>query len=119
MGVGKAKEIVVQLRKLQHLQQRQRELKRLQEVDSKRVKKIFENQERLRENIKSMEHVRTGNLLDRYMNDMDKEENDLISTRQRIEEAEEQIAASSQAAQKVSFQVSMDAKKIQKRCSFN
>ena len=25
------------------------------------------------ENIKSMEHVRTGNLLERYMNDMDKE----------------------------------------------
>merc|ERR1712039_279451 len=112
MGVGKAKEIVVQLRKLQHLQQRQRELKRLQEVDSKRVKKIFENQERLRENIKSMEHVRTGSLLDRYMNDMDKEESDLISTRKRIEQDEEQIAANAQENSKLTFQISMDAKKI-------
>merc|ERR1712039_1101678 len=112
MGVGKAKEIVVQLRKLQHLQQRQRELKRLQEVDSKRVKKIFENQERLRENIKSMEHVRTGSLLDRYMNDMDKEESDLIATRKKIEEAEELIATNAQETSKLTFQISMDAKKI-------
>merc|ERR1712039_531086 len=117
MGVGKAKEIVVQLRKLQHLQQRQRELKRLQEVDSKRVKKIFENQERLRENIKSMEHVRTGNLLDRYMNDMDKEENDLISTRKRMEEADEQMATLSGEMSSCALQISMETKKLQKLAS--
>merc|ERR1712039_127336 len=117
MGVGKAKEIVVQLRKLQHLQQRQRELKRLQEVDSKRVKKIFENQERLRENIKSMEHVRTGSLLDRYMNDMDKEESDLISTRKRMEEADEQMATLSGEMSSCALHVSMETKKLQKLAS--
>ena len=46
---------------------------RKQGLDATRVNKIFENQKRLRENIKSMEHVRTGSLLERYMNDMDKE----------------------------------------------
>merc|ERR1712187_1034817 len=53
------------------------------------------------------------------INDMDKEESDLIETRKRIEEAEEKIAANAQEAAKISFQMSMDAKKIQKRCSFN
>merc|ERR1712050_312435 len=94
-----------------------KELARRQNVANSHVKKIFENQSRLRENIKSMEHVRTGSLLDRYMNDMDKEESDLIETRKRIEQDEEQIAANAQENSKLTFQISMDAKKIQKRCS--
>merc|ERR1711879_592799 len=89
-------EFVRQVRELQSLDVKKKELERKQAIDKSRVQKIFENQERLRENIKSMEHVRTGTLLDRYMSDMDKEENELIETRRRIEEADEQLAAMNQ-----------------------
>ena len=77
--------------------------------------RIFENQTRLRENIKSMEHVRTGSLLERYMNDMDKEENDLIETRKRIEASEEQNAKLSNDASRLALQIVMKTKALQKR----
>jgi len=73
-------DLLQQVSKLQDLENKKSEAQRKQSLDTGRVKKIFENQSRLRENIKSMEAVRTGSLLDRYMNDMDKEEN--ISLRQ-------------------------------------
>ena len=81
-----------------------------------RINKIFENQKRLRENIKSMENIRTGSLLDRYMNDMDQEESGLIQTRQKIEEGEEAMAAIAQDASKLTLQIGMEAKRIQRRC---
>jgi len=96
------------------------EIKRKQSVDTNRVKKIFQNQERLRENIKSMENVRTGSLLDRYMADMDKEESDLIETRARIEAAEDEIASRKQALSKLVLQLTMKAKQLQKQfCMMN
>ena len=70
---------------------------------------------RLRENIKSMEHVRTGSLLERYMNDMDKEENDLIATRKRMEESEEAVAKMTQDASRLMLQVVMKTKQLQKK----
>ena len=84
-------------------------------MSSSRVSKIFENQTRLRENIKSMEHVRTGSLLERYMNDMDKEENDLIETRKRIEEFEEVLAKMTTEVSKLTLQIVMKAKSLQKK----
>lgn len=109
------REILTQVRELQNCDSQKKELQRKQSVDSNRVKKIFQNQERLRENIKSMEHVRHGTLLERYMTDMDKEENDLIETRARIEEAEELIASMSQEASRLVLQITMKAKHIQKQ----
>jgi len=64
-----------------------------------------------------MEHVRTGSLLERYMNDMDKEENDLIETRQRIEEAEEVAAKIQKEAAQLALQISMKAKEMRKSCT--
>merc|ERR1712107_280777 len=93
--------ILTQIRNLQKHDIQKKEAQRKQRVDNDRVKKIFQNQERLRENIRSMEHVRTGSLMERYMNDMDKEENDLIETRKRIEEAEESIAQIEQEVSKL------------------
>mmetsp|Transcript_131026 Transcript_131026/g.339329 ORF Transcript_131026/g.339329 Transcript_131026/m.339329 type:complete len:812 (-) Transcript_131026:193-2628(-) len=115
--VGKVKAIVVQLRKLKDQQQKRKDLQRRQDVDSKRVEKIFQNQQRLRENIKSMEHVRTGTLLDRYMNDMDKEENDLIGTRKRMEEVDEQMASLTAEMSSCALQISMETKALQKIAS--
>merc|ERR1711881_615694 len=109
--------LLAEVRRLQCLQAEKTESQRKKSVDAGRVKKIFENQSRLRENIKSMEAVRTGNLLDRYMNDMDKEENDLIETRQRIEEAEEVAAKIQKEAAQLALQISMKAKEMRKRCT--
>jgi len=110
--------LLKQVQEMQSLEQQKKELQRKQSVDNSRVQKIFENQARLRENIKSMEHVRTGSLLDRYMTDMDKEESDLIETRSRVEAAEEKIATVSQDVAKIGLQITMKAKQVQKQfCS--
>merc|ERR1711920_322925 len=109
------RDLLEKVRSLKSLESERSELKRKKTVDSSRVQKIFQNQERLRENIKSMEHVRTGTLLDRYMNDMDKEESDLIATRVRIEEIEEQVATLETTACKLSLQISMNAKAEKKK----
>jgi len=109
------KALLVQLRQLQRLEAEKKEVQRKQSVDNSRVKKIFENQERLRENIRSMEHVRTGSLLERYMSDMDKEENDLIETRLRIEQAEEEITGKALEAKKLALQITMKSKELQER----
>eukprot|EP00928_Gymnodinium_smaydae_P089680 TRINITY_DN735_c0_g1_i2.p1 TRINITY_DN735_c0_g1~~TRINITY_DN735_c0_g1_i2.p1 ORF type:complete len:844 (+),score=129.08 TRINITY_DN735_c0_g1_i2:63-2534(+) len=107
--------LLSQVRNLKIIQSEKAEIKRKQNVDSNRVKKIFENQQRLRENIKSMEHVRTGSLLDRYMSDMDKEENDLINTRRRVDEAEEEVAEKTRAVTKLALDITMKAKHIQQK----
>merc|ERR1711920_61104 len=111
------RDLLEKVRSLKSLESERSELKRKKTVDSSRVQKIFQNQERLRENIKSMEHVRTGTLLDRYMNDMDKEESDLIETRARIERAEEEDARLESSGSKLALQISMAAKQMRKRCS--
>jgi ubiquitin len=65
-------ELLGQVRKLHTLESEKQEVQRKKDLSTARISKIFENQNRLRENIKSMEHIRTGSLLDRYMSDMDK-----------------------------------------------
>jgi len=114
---GRVKELLQELRKVKGLQQRQTELKRRHSVDAKRVEKIFENQARLRENIKSMADVRTGGLLERYMNDMDNEESDLIATRKQMEDIDEQMAKLATEVSACSLQISMETKKLQKIAS--
>ena len=104
-----------QTRELQRQDAEIQEIQRKQALDSSRVNKIFENQKRLRENIKSMEHVRTGSLLERYMNDMDKEENDLIATRKRMEESEETVAKMTHEASRLMLQIIMKTKQLQKK----
>lgn len=77
------REILKQIRSLQQKTLETKENQRKQSMDNLRVKKIFENQTRLRENIKSMEHVRTGSLLERYMNDMDKAEDEMLEVHRK------------------------------------
>jgi len=57
---------------------------------------IFKNQERLRLNIKSMEKMAESPLLRRYMQDLDKEEDQLIATRElmsKLKEEEKSLTA--------------------------
>ena len=56
------------------------------------VSEAFKNQDRLRENIRSMEKVGTNKLTDRYLKDLDKEEDELIQTRRAIARLEEEEA---------------------------
>lgn len=42
------------------------------------IKKIHENQERLRANIKSLEKVSAGKLLDRYLKGLENDEDELL-----------------------------------------
>jgi len=114
-AIADVRALLKQVRDLGVTNKEMEEIKRKQSVDTNRVQKIFVNQERLRDNIKSMEHVRTGNLLDRYMADMDKEESDLIETRARIEAAEDEIVIRKQAISKLALQVTMKAKQLQKQ----
>ena len=56
------------------------------------VSEAFKNQDRLRENIRSMEKVGSNKLLERYLKDLDKEEDELIQTRRAIARLEEEDA---------------------------
>jgi hypothetical protein len=49
------------------------------------MERVHANQSRLRENIKSIEKVSSSKLVDRYLADLDKEEDDLIATRKKID----------------------------------
>merc|ERR1712039_667171 len=109
--------LLAEVRQLRLLEGERKELARKQSLSKDRVTKIFENQSRLRDNIRSMENVRTGTLLDRYMSDMDREENDLIETRQRVEAAEEAIVSKDEEIAKLSLHVTMKAKQVQLNCT--
>ena len=57
------------------------------------IAETFKNQDRLRENIRSLEKVGTNALTTRYLKDLDKEEDGLIAMRREIAALEEQDAA--------------------------
>ncbi|CAF4998370.1 unnamed protein product, partial [Rotaria magnacalcarata] len=48
------------------------------------IKSIFENQERIRQNIKSLEKIEKSDLMTRYLKDLNTEEDDLQETRREI-----------------------------------
>ena len=54
------------------------------------IKSIFENQDRIRQNIKSLERVEKSDLMTRYLKDLNTEEDDLQRTRRNISALEEQ-----------------------------
>jgi len=55
------------------------------------IKAVFNNQARLRENIISLEKVNNNDLVQRYLIDLNREEDDLIQTRQSISLLQNQI----------------------------
>jgi len=56
------------------------------------IKEVFTNQSRLRDNIKSLEKLSNhGVLIDRYLSDLNQEEDDLLATRQQIAALTEEI----------------------------
>jgi hypothetical protein len=78
-----------------------------------RERKVYENQARLRQNIQSMEKVRDcGSLLTRYLEDLNKDEDDLHHARLMIEADEEDIAKLNAEKRQVELEVETLAKKL-------
>lgn len=57
-------------------------------VHNDHVKKIFNSQQRLRENIKSLENVQNSVLVERYLKDLNQEEDDLRKKNKEVETLE-------------------------------
>jgi len=60
------------------------------ETHKRHIDKVFQNQARLRENIKSLDKMVGSDLMKRYLADLDIEEDDLIKTRKDMEVIENQ-----------------------------
>jgi paraquat-inducible protein B len=78
------------------------------------IKEVYDNQSRLRENIKSMEKVASSKLVDRYLVDLDKEEDDLIDTRQVITALEVQMAALERDVERLGTIVEVEVNRLLK-----
>jgi hypothetical protein len=88
------------------------ELARQARLQSEHVNKIFTNQERLRCNIQSLEKVASNQLVNRYLDDLDREEDDLIATNKQIYELEEQQAASASDIKELKLSIATEAAKL-------
>jgi len=64
----------------------EKQTKLLIETKEASVKTVFANQERLRQNLASLEHHNKSDLVKRYLKDMSREEDDLIEKRKRIDD---------------------------------
>ena len=71
---------------LQAVKSRRAEVRRTIDDLNAHTTAIYTSQERLRANIKSLEKMPGSDLMARYMRDLDREEDDLIQTRAKIEE---------------------------------
>mmetsp|Transcript_22741 Transcript_22741/g.31198 ORF Transcript_22741/g.31198 Transcript_22741/m.31198 type:complete len:684 (-) Transcript_22741:57-2108(-) len=61
-------------------------------VHESHIEKVFVNQNRLRENIKSLEKMSTSDLVTRYLRDLDQQEDDLNKTRATIDQLNKDLS---------------------------
>uniref|UniRef100_A0A6B2L179 Ubiquitin-like domain-containing protein n=1 Tax=Arcella intermedia TaxID=1963864 RepID=A0A6B2L179_9EUKA len=94
------------------LKAREAELVRLIASKNEHINKVFKNQDRLRENIKSFQHMTDSDLVKRYSQDLNKEEDDLIKTRRSIEESENEKLILSKTIKDLSYEVGRTAAKV-------
>jgi len=81
-----------------------------------RERKVFENQERIRNNIISMEKVQSsGDLLKRYMQDFERDEDDLRAMRTELENCEEERARLDTSINQQEISICAIAKKERER----
>jgi len=66
-------------------QLREKELTRMINSKNDHISKVFQNQTRLRENIKSLEKMSDSELVKRYLKDLNNEEDDIQKTRDVID----------------------------------
>ena len=88
------------------------ELKKQMSTHEAHVKKVVQNQERLRTNIKSMEKVQSTQLVDRYLKDLNNQEDDLIATNAIIDQCAEDKADAMVYRKEVRERVAGEATKL-------
>jgi len=76
------------------------------------VKQVFQNQSRLRENIKSLEKVSNSALVERYLKDLNQEEDNLIKTRQAVDLLDKQKRAMETDIKNLKFTLSQESTKL-------
>jgi len=91
---------------------KQKEVRRTIASFNDHIKTVFQNQTRLRENIKSLDKMVGSDLVKRYLKDLDKEEDDLIQTRQSIGQHESESAKLEKDLKEIKMAVSLEARKI-------
>jgi len=79
------------------------------------INKVFQNQQRLRENLKSLEKVSSSTLVDRYLKDLNAEEDDLIQSRKSIDALEEEKAKLETGVKNMKASMSSEASKRLKK----
>ena len=78
------------------------------------IKSIFENQERIRQNIKSLEKIEKSELMARYLKDLNTEEDDLQRTRRSISTLQEQRNSKQRDLEEKQASIKHEAKEAQK-----
>lgn len=86
------------------------ELDRQVRTHKAHINQVFENQKRLRENIKSLDKMAGSDLVKRYLKDLDVEEDDLKKTRTAIEIAENARLAQSKDLENILFKLKNEAR---------
>lgn len=76
------------------------------------VAKVEKNQERLRHNIKSMEKVQNTELVDRYLKDLNNQEDDLIATNSIVEQLTDEQADLEASLRQLTARTSSETKKL-------
>merc|ERR1711953_897388 len=84
--------------------------KRLLKAQTDTIDKITKTQARLRENIKGLEKVEAGDLLKRYLKDLNEQEDELLKANSSIKQLDEQIFAAQASLTTVNGQCIASAK---------
>jgi len=92
-------------------QNKKKEIQRQTTLFNDHIKKIFENQSRLRENIKSLEKILDSDLVRRYLKDLDRQEDDLNNTRKKIATLVEEEANINEQIKLLNLDISTITKK--------
>lgn len=88
------------------------ELSKIIAVINDNIQKIYQNQNRLRENIKSLEKMPNSDLMKRYLRDMDKEEDDLKSIKIELEVKEKERNLLQKESKEINLQLNLETEAI-------
>lgn len=86
-----SREIRKQAIAIHKLQKRRSDVREEIALRNSHVEKVFTNQARLRENIKSLEQLTESSLVKRYLKDLDHEEDDLMATRNLLDQYQAEL----------------------------
>lgn len=79
------------------------------------IKAIFENQDRIRQNIKSLEKIEKSVLMERYLKDLNTEEDDLQNTRREIKRMQDEHNQKQRELEEKDAALKHEAKETQKK----